>query len=127
MPGGRPPLYENPEDMQVLIDNYFDSITFKNSETGQTISKPTMSGLAIALDMDRRSLVNYSHKDEFFPTIKRARAKVEEALEINLYGTAVAGTIFNLKNNFDWKDKTEQDVQQTINASFTLEDVSVCE
>lgn len=33
---------------------------------------------------------------------------VEVFLEERLQGTAATGTIFNLKNNFGWKDKTEQ-------------------
>ena len=32
------------------------------------------------------------------------------ALEANLYNNAITGTIFNLKNNFGWVDKTESDV-----------------
>ena len=36
--------------------------------------------------------------------------KVEEALEQRLYGNAVTGIIFNLKNNFGWQDKTEKEV-----------------
>jgi len=107
MTAGRPLLYKNPEDMEILIDEYMESVTYKHPDTKQEICRPTMSGLAIALGMDRRSLVNYSHKEEFFPTIKKARARVEQALEQHLYGNTVAGVIFNLKNNFEWKDKTE--------------------
>ncbi len=109
MPGGRPPLYETVEEMQTIIDEYMVSVTYQHPDTGQMICRPTMSGMAIALDMDRRSLLNYSKKDEFFPTIKKARAKVENALEQHLYGNSVTGAIFNLKNNFDWRDKSEID------------------
>jgi len=109
MPTGRPPLYETPEQMQEIIEEYFQSVTYQHPETGMVVSRPTMSGLAYALGMDRRSLVNYSHKEEFFPTIKRARDKVEASLEDNLYNNSVTGTIFNLKNNFGWVDKTEQE------------------
>ena len=109
MAGGRPVLYETPEEVQTIIKGYFEEITYTHPESGQTICKPTMSGLAYALDMSRQSLINYSNKEEFFDTIKKARNKVEAALENNLYSNAVAGTIFNLKNNFNWKDKTEVD------------------
>ena len=112
MPGGRPPLYTDPEEVAAIIEGYFNdpSVRFENSDTGQIISRPTMSGLAYALNMDRKSLLNYSKKEEFFPTIKRARDRVEMALEANLYNNAITGTIFNLKNNFGWVDKTESDV-----------------
>lgn len=110
MPAGRPPLYDNPEDMAEIIEQYFNdpSVMFTNPD-GQIVFRPTMAGLAYALGMDRKSLLNYSHKQEFFPTIKRARDRVEAALEANLYNNSVTGTIFNLKNNFGWVDKTEQE------------------
>jgi len=110
MPAGRPPLYDNPEDMAEIIERYFNdpSVMFTNPD-GQIVCRPTMAGLAYALGMDRKSLLNYSHKQEFFPTIKRARDRVEAALEANLYNNSVTGTIFNLKNNFGWVDKTEQE------------------
>ena len=68
-----------------------------------------MSGLAFALDLDRKSLLNYSKNEKFFPTIKKAREKVEQQLEENaLMGKANATfTIFNLKNNYGWRDSVE--------------------
>lgn len=111
MPAGRPPKYKTPEEMQKVIDEYFESVTLTD-DTGRIVSSmPTMTGLANALDMCRQSLCNYSEKDEFLDTIKKARMKVEEALERHLYGTGVTGVIFNLKNNFGWKDK--QEVEQS--------------
>ena len=98
----RPKLYTSVEDMQKIIDEYFMICDEKE--------KPyTMSGLAYALDMDRKSLLNYSKDEQFFPTIKKAREKVEQQLEENaLMGKANATfTIFNLKNNYGWVDKQE--------------------
>lgn len=98
----RPKLYSSVEDMQKIIDEYFIMCDEKE--------KPyTMSGLAYALDMDRKSLLNYSKDEKFFPTIKKAREKVEQQLEENaLIGKANSTfTIFNLKNNFNWKDAVE--------------------
>lgn len=98
----RPKLYSSVEDMQKKIDEYFVMCDEKE--------KPyTMSGLAYALDMDRRSLLNYSKDEQFFPTIKKAREKVEQQLEENaLSGKANATfTIFNLKNNYGWRDNIE--------------------
>lgn len=98
----RPKLYNNKEEVQEIIDKYFALCDEKN--------KPyTMSGLANALNMDRRSLLNYSKDDEFFLTIKKARAEIEQQLEENaLLGKANSTfTIFNLKNNYGWKDAIE--------------------
>lgn len=101
---GRPKLYEDVEPMEKDIEKYFKECDKKD--------KPyTVSGLAYALDMDRRSLLNYSKDEKFFPTIKRAKQKIEQQLEEKgLMGTSNATfTIFNLKNNFDWKDKVENE------------------
>lgn len=103
----RPKLYTSVEKMEEDIEKYFIDCDEKE--------KPyTMSGLAYALDMDRRSLLNYSKDEKFFPTIKKAREKVEQQLEENaLMGKANATfTIFNLKNNFSWQDKTEVEVRK---------------
>lgn len=99
---GRKKLYSSANDMQKIIDKYFIECDEKQ--------KPyTMSGLAYALDMDRRSLLNYSKDEDFFPTIKKAREKIEQQLEENaLMGkTNSTFTIFNLKNNYGWKDQVE--------------------
>ena len=92
--GGRPKLYSSVEDMEKDIQKYFEECDKKE--------KPyTMSGLALALDMDRRSLLNYSKDEMFFPTIKKAKQKIETQLEENaLLGKGNSTfTIFNLKNN----------------------------
>ena len=79
----------------------------------------TMTGLANVLGMDRRSLVDYAHRDEFTPVIKRARAKVQQYLEEQLVsGKNAAGLIFNLKNNFGWTD--ERRIQQNITGGISL-------
>ncbi len=110
--GGRPLKYETAKEMQKVIDNYFESVRVKHDD--DYVFRPTMAGLALALNMCRQSLLNYSEKDEFLDTIKSARQKVEVALEEALYGTGVAGVIFNLKNNFDWKDKQEIDQKSEV-------------
>ena len=101
MPAGRPPKYKTPEEMQEVIDNYFESLSDEE--------KPTISGLAYMLHMSTEALRNYEQKDEFLVTVKEAKQRVEMALEQHLFGTAVTGAIFNLKNNFGWKDKSEID------------------
>ena len=110
---GRPPMYETKEEIIAVMDEYFDSVSWEID--GKKFYKPTMSGLAFALGMSRQALLKYKEKEEFIVTIKRARQIVEIALEEGLYGTAVTGLIFNLKNNFEWTDKTEvaQEVKTT--------------
>lgn len=106
MPAGRPLKFETPEELQAAVDAYFESLA-----EGEP---PTVSGLAYHLDVDTKTIRNYEGREEFFPTVKRAKQRIEMHLERCLYGNSVTGLIFNLKNNFGWKDKTEQDVNANI-------------
>lgn len=108
MPGGRPPLYTNKDELEALVNEYFESEAYIG-EGDDRRYVPTVSGLAYHLDMTTETLRQYEGKDEFSVTIKKAKQRIEMNLEQNLRGQAVTGTIFNLKNNFGWKDKTETD------------------
>lgn len=100
---GRPRMFETPEQMEPLIEKYFADC--------DAASRPyTMPGLANALGfIDRKSPAEYARKfPEFTATIKRARLRIEEQRNIQLITESnVAGKIFDLLNNFDWKDKQE--------------------
>jgi len=113
-PVGRPLKYKTADELQLAVDNYFEVDAMVMIGDAEMYA-PTMAGLALSLDVDRKTIVNYSNKEEFFPTIKRARLKVEAYLEQRLYGNSVTGVIFNLKNNFDWKDKQEVETKDTTN------------
>lgn len=125
-PVGRPLAYKTVEELQKAIDLYFETdayISLGAAEEGQEQPKmyaPTMAGLALSLGIDRKTLTSYSHRDEFLPAIKKARARVEVALEQRLYGNNVTGVIFNLKNNFDWSDKQEIKQETTHKGEVTL-------
>lgn len=123
MPAGRPLQYETPEEMQKLIDLYFlackfnktgtesllNTISPEDQEIVKTIDDevPTVCGLAYVLDLSRKALIEYQGREEFSNTIKKAKLRIERNLEQRLDGANAVGTIFNLKNNFGWKDKQE--------------------
>lgn len=111
----RPKKYTKVADMQKKIDAYFNECDLKG--------KPyTICGLALAIDLDRKSLLNYSEDNEFFHTIKKAKQKCEAYAEEQLYlGKNTAGVIFNMKNNYNWKDKSEQEIK-TIFPQIVVED-----
>ena len=94
--------YKTEEELQKGIDEYFKDCD--NRELPYT-----MSGLAESLDIDRDTLTNYGKRDLFSAQIKKAKQKVERQLEENaLMGKANATfTIFNLKNNYGWRDTVE--------------------
>ena len=108
---GRPMKFESVEKMQNAIDNYFMDC----DDNGKPY---TVSGLAYALGTNRQTLINYEDKEEFFDTIKRAKAKIECYNEEMLYNKNIptTGVIFNLKNNYGWKDRQE------IDANLSYED-----
>lgn len=109
---GRPRMYETPEDMQKNIDLYFTDCQ-KRREENPLSAPPTLSGLSYHLGFeDRESFINYANYDEFSRTVKRAKLRIENILEEMLFMPSCTGTIFNLKNNFGWKDKHEHDINQ---------------
>lgn len=110
---GQPMKYKTVEELQEAVDNYFESDAFVTNSSGESEYLPTMAGLALSLDVDRRTIVNYSHNERYFPTIRKAKARIEAFIETRLYGNNVTGCIFNLKNNFDWKDKQEIETKDT--------------
>jgi len=116
---GRPPKYETVEEMQSVIDTYFETSAFTGAEDAKVFS-PTIAGLAYALDLSRQGLLEYQGKPEFSDTIRKAKQRVEIALEQRLYAAAPVGTIFNLKNNFGWKDKSEQELSGANGGALTL-------
>ena len=104
-PGGRPLKFKSVEELQIKIDAYFNEC----DETGEFY---TMSGLAYALETDRALLCRYEQRDEFYNTIKNAKRKIESQFEQRAlngqYNPTIA--IFLMKNNFNYVDKTEQEV-----------------
>ena len=107
---GRPLKYTSVKAMQKDIDKYF-------AECDENKKPYTISGLAYALGTNRQTLLNYEEKDEFFDTIKKAKAKIEVVNEEQLYNKDVptTGIIFNLRNNYGWKDKQEIEADVKVN------------
>lgn len=112
--GGRPLAFDSEEELEERISAFFESddayiIDYEDGNEKKKFA-PTLSGLALFLGVDRSTLHNYSKKEEYFHTIKNARTRIEAHLEKKLYGNNVTGLIFNLKNNFGWKDKQDIDL-----------------
>lgn len=128
-PVGRPLLFKTAEDLEMAIQTYFDMcdphIEERMVKTGSnqkdetiwgkrkvmTEQKPyVLSGLARALGVDRKTLLNYSNRAEYFPTVEAARIRCEEYAESQLFVGNSNGAKFNLTNNYEnWVDKQAVD------------------
>lgn len=128
---GRPPKFDSPEQMQVLIDKYFEDCKghiLYNDDGSPVLDKygnaviidahpPTVTGLALALGFNTRlSLLNYQAKSAFVNTVTRAKSRVEQYAEERLFDKDGAnGAKFSLANNWEgWREKQqiEADVKQ---------------
>lgn len=108
MAAGRPLKFKSVEELQEKIDSYFEYCDEKQ--------KPyTITGLAGWLDTSRETLLEYEERPEFVDTIKAAKIKCEQWVEENamMNRTNATFAIFNLKNNYGWKDKYEN--ENTVN------------
>src|SRR5689334_9228607 len=128
-PVGRPLKFKTVAELDMAIQLYFDKqdphieehlIATGVSATGETMfdtrkvlteQKPyTSAGLARAMGIDRKTLLNYKNRDEFFPSVQSAIDRLEEYSESQLFGPYANGAKFSLNNNFQgkyqpWTDK----------------------
>lgn len=96
---GRPLKIESPEQMQEILEEYFDSVPE---------DEITITGICLALGINKNTFYDYAKKDGFKEITDRARMIVENSYEISLRKNGRTGDIFALKN-FGWKDKLEDD------------------
>lgn len=102
--GGRPKIFEQPEDLENKCLEYFQYCIDNNE-------KPTITGLTLYVGFSSRSSWNqYEEKKEFLHIVKRAKLTVEHSYETS----ATTFDMFALKN-MGWKDKTEIDVAGEVN------------
>lgn len=119
------------DDLEARIEEYFQSrwtkrkITQRNPDGTKLefeedfMRPPTMAGLALALNCDRQTLINYRELDEFRPVIARALHRIAEYAEEALYGReTVTGARFSLEVNHRYGREAEQGAgagfQQTV-------------
>jgi hypothetical protein len=96
---GRPLKIETPEQMEKILNEYFET-TEEN--------KITLTGMCLALNIDKKNFYEYEKREGYEDIVKRARMIVENSYEISLRENGRTGDIFALKN-FGWTDKQEID------------------
>lgn len=94
---GRPLKIETPEQMKKILNEYFET-TEEN--------KLTITGLCLALGLDKSTFYDYEKREEFKEIVRQARLIVENSYEISLRENGRTGDIFALKN-FGWKDQVD--------------------
>jgi len=102
-PGGRPRIWDTPEELQKAVDSYFKYC----DEEGKPY---TIAGLAVFLEVDRQTIYNYEKKQQYFDTIKKARNKIYNFMEEWAITKGNAGTIFLMKN-YGYTDRQEVSVE----------------
>jgi hypothetical protein len=121
-PGGRPRAYDTPEELHLLVENYFKSCEPQpliNQVTGEPyLDKqgqpimyghvpPSVAGLAYALGFkSRQSLFDYADNPMFMDIIMRAKLRIEIYNNTRLYDKdGVQGAKFNLTVNYGYIEK----------------------
>ena len=119
MAGGRPRLFNTVEELEQKIQEFYDYCELKEVPL-------TFERLATFIGVDRKTIYNYSQKDEFFPSIKRVRDKIQaDIMERGMSG-AINPTfgIFCLKN-YGYTDKQEIESTNTnVNKNIDMSQVS---
>lgn len=113
---GRPRKYQTVAQFNRIIDEYFEQV----EKDGQ---RPTVTGLAYLLDLDRRQLIDYQGKPLFNNAITKAKRRIEASYEQNaLSGKSNAAvSMFIMKNNYGYKDKIEIDNQVSVSVEHTFD------
>lgn len=123
----------NPEQLFEKAKEYFkkceETIISYDKATLKTITKPkTLSWLCLWLWVAKDYISEKAKDESYSETIKQIRLEVENSIEEWILQGSYNPTswIFNLKNNFDWKDKTEVDsnVKWELSIWWILQELS---
>jgi hypothetical protein len=105
-PGGRPLKFKSPEEILKKAEQYF-------RECRKQKRPITITGLALALDTSRETLMKYEGRPEFADAVKKVKLVCENYAETQLYGRNPTGAIFALKN-YGWIDKKEIELRPKL-------------
>lgn len=115
-----PTKYRTAGQMQKAIELYFTK-TLALQGTPE-YEEPTIPDLALALGFGTKGqlLAYRDNGDDFAHVINQAITKLEAKRNRQLLrgGPTTQGTIFDLKNNHGWADKTEQTTTHTVGGTL---------
>ena len=130
---GRPLSIKKASDLEALIEKYFSSISYREPvkdacgairtdidgeivERTVYISPPDVMSLCLFLGITDSTWENYSNPEkhpDFAPICKRTRMRMEAYLRevlVTREKGSLQGVIFNLQNNYGWRDKKTVDL-----------------
>ncbi len=122
---GKPRTIKSVEQMEELIDEYFlDICGYSVVGDALKFKPPTVTGLALHLGFNsRQTLLNYEgYGPEYKRVLRQAKLYIENVLE----ESSLTGELnhksceFNLKNNYNWKEKTELDIGNAPDRKFNI-------
>ena len=118
--GGRPLKFESPEELSEKLETYYADCEKRDVPI-------TVAGMCVALECDRRTLLNYQNSDKFFHIVKKAKDKVRQVLEERMLGDKnPAGAIFLTKANYGYSDKSQIELSGDFNIIFDEQDKGLC-
>lgn len=94
------------------------------------IEPPTVTGLCRHLGIDRRTWSNYADEEQYpemREAVQYARDRMEEYLERELLTREkqVRGIIFNLQNNYGWRERQEVELGSETRKTMTAETLTI--
>ena len=146
MNAGRPKKYKSKKALADAIERYFRSISrtiqaqdaygqniFNDDDEAimvtQYIRPPSISGMCLYLGIDRSTWQNYCDEKlhpEFESVTAMTRARIEAWLEEQLLmrEKGVQGIIFNLQNNYGWREKKELELGAKTRSAVSAQNIS---
>jgi len=145
MPAGRPKKYTR-KSLEKAVKEYFNSISFTQKAVDQFgeeicndagdpityrefIRPPSISALCLYLKIEKRTWANYAEDPDMSPVVERTKAQVEAYLEeqLTIREKGVQGIIFNLQNNYGWKNKQEVELGEKTRKDMNVRSMSLAE
>ena len=142
---GRPRKFKSNKALKMAIEEYFDKISYTKIATDedgkeliadsgkpimmrQFVRPPTVTGLCLHLGIDRSTWQNYCDTEkhpEFAEVTMMAAGIMESYLEEELLIRAKPqGIIFNLQNNYGWREKNEVKVDGESSIEINVRELS---
>ena len=131
--------YDTQDDLREACERYFDSISAEETTVDAGgrertvrvwLEPPLMSELMLALHISRKTWSRYAAMPELADVCEWAKGVVEGWLErqLVLRDKSVNGLVFDLQNNFGWRERTEQELGPETRAhEAALADLSLAQ